>query len=133
MEANNNHKLPSKKLQTWPVTKDFAKRIYEVTEQFPSTEQYELTAQIERASVSVMSNIAEGSARTSKRDQAHFSQLAPGSLMEAACQLQFAQKMGFISVEDYKGLKEYITKLSKKLTTVEFHYCKNRKHRAVCT
>jgi four helix bundle protein len=85
LKTNNDHLLPFEKLQTWHVAKDFAKRIYIAAKLFPSSERHGLTSQLQRAAVSVMSNIAEGSARTSRKDQAHFSQLAYSSLMEAAC------------------------------------------------
>jgi len=112
LTTNNEHIFPFEKLQTWHIAKDIAKRIYLVAKQFPSTEQYGLTSQIQRASVSVMSNIAEGSARISRKDQAHFSQLAYSSLMEVACQLQLAQEMGYIGAEDYRELRKQITSLS---------------------
>jgi four helix bundle protein len=118
LKTNNDHELPFEKLQTWHVAKDFAKRIYIVAKQFPSSEQYGLTSQIQRASVSVMSNIAEGTARISRKDQAHFSQLAYSSLMEAACQLQLAHEIGFVSVEDYSELREYVTELSIKINAL---------------
>jgi four helix bundle protein len=65
-----------------------------------------------------MSNIVEGSVRTSKRDQVHLLQLAYSSVIEAACQLQLAQEMGCISVEDHKGLREYNTTLSIKINAL---------------
>ena len=112
LTTNNEHIFPFEKLETWHIAKDITKRIYLVAKQFPLTEQYGLTSQIQKASVSVMSNIAEGSARISRKDQAHFSQLAYSSLMEVACQLQLAQEMGYISAEDYKKLRKHITSLS---------------------
>jgi four helix bundle protein len=100
------------------MAKDFAKRIYIVSKQFPSVEQYGLTSQIKRAAISVMSNIAEGSARISRKVQAHFSQLAYSSLMEVACQLQLAQEMEFVSAEDHRELRKNITELSIKINAL---------------
>ncbi len=65
-----------------------------------------------------MSNIAEGSARISRKDQAHFSQLAYSSLMEVACQLQLAQEMEFVGAEDYRELRKNITELSIKINAL---------------
>ncbi len=59
--------------------------VYALTKDFPRTEVYGLVSQLNRASVSVACNLAEGSARTSAKDQAHFSQVAYSSLMETAC------------------------------------------------
>lgn len=81
------------------MSKDFEREIYFITKQFPVAEQFGLSSQIKRAAVSVMSNIAEGSARISRKDQAHFSQLAYSSLMEAASQLHLSQEMGFVRTD----------------------------------
>lgn len=118
MKKIDEYTLPFEKLQTWHVAKDFAKRVYEVTKQFPAIEQYGLTSQIRRAVVSVTSNIAEGSARTSRKDQAHFSQLAYSSLMEVACQLQLSHEMGFLESEVYEELRRYVVELSVKLNSL---------------
>ena len=118
MKKIDEYTLPFEKLKTWHVAKDFAKRVYEVTKQFPAIEQYGLTSQIRRAAVSVMSNIAEGSARTSRKDEAHFSQLAYSSLMEVACQLQLSHEMGFLESEVYEELRRYVVELSVKLNAL---------------
>jgi four helix bundle protein len=117
----DEYTLPFEKLKTWHVVKDFAKRVYEVTKQFPAIEQYGLTSQIRRAAVSVMSNIAEGSARTSRKDQAHFSQLTYSSLMEVACQLQLSHEMGFLESEVYEELRRYVVELSNVSTFHQFN------------
>jgi len=61
---------------------------------------------LRRAAISYPSNIAEGSSRISQKDQGHFSQLAYGSLMEVACQLNIAKELGFIKKEEYKKFTE---------------------------
>lgn len=78
------------KLEVWVESKDFAKRIYLVTSKFPDTEKFGLTSQLRRASVSISSNIAEGSARKSYKDKAHFSTIAFGSAVEVLNQLIIA-------------------------------------------
>jgi four helix bundle protein len=75
--------------------------IYKTTKGFPDVEKFGLTNQINRAAVSVASNLAEGSSRTSMKDQAYFSQLAFSSLMELACQISIAQELNFIDGERY--------------------------------
>jgi four helix bundle protein len=123
---NTDYAFPFEKLQTWHAAKDFAKRIYMVAKQFPLVEQYGLASQIKRAAISVMSNIAEGSARISRKDQAHFSQLAYSSLMEVACQLQLAQEMDFVRAEDYGELRKNITELSMKINALRRSQLKAR-------
>jgi four helix bundle protein len=112
LKGQDGHKFPFEKLQVWQSAKEFVKRVYCVTNGFPATERFGLAGQIQRAAVSVMSNIAEGSARKSRKDQAHFSQLAYSSLMEAACQLQLAQELGFCNGEEYEELRKAIQSIS---------------------
>lgn len=100
------------KLRTWQLAKMLAKRVYEVTGSFPSTERFGLVDQQRRAAVSVMSNLAEGSGRTNGRDQAHFSQMAYGSLMETDAQLQLSVDLGFLPEAAYKELRKGIQELS---------------------
>ena len=70
------------KLEVWIESKEFTKQIYAITSKFPDTEKFGLISQIRRASISIASNIAEGSARKSFKDKAHFSTIAFGSAVE---------------------------------------------------
>lgn len=63
---------------------------------FPKTELYALTLQLQRASISICTNIAEGSGRNSDRDFAHFLEQAYGSLMEVASILYLAFDLHYI-------------------------------------
>ena len=77
-----SHSFAFEKLTAWQEARSFTKEIYLCTKDFPDSEKFGLVNQMRRASVSVCSNIAEGTSRTSVKDQAHFYQLAYGSLME---------------------------------------------------
>lgn len=70
------------KLEVWQMARKLAVRIYKQTQSFPNEEKYGLTSQIRRSALSIGSNIAEGSTRASAKDQAHFTTVAYGSLME---------------------------------------------------
>lgn len=94
------------KLEVWQKSKNFAKDIYSIIERFPKTENYGLKSQLTRAAVSVASNIAEGSSRTSGKDQAHFSQLAYSSLMEVINQLIIANEINYIDKDQLENLKK---------------------------
>jgi len=118
MRVTLEHKLPFEKLQVWYLAKDFAKQVYAVTKGFPNEERFGLVSQINRAAVSVMSNVAEGSSRASRKDQAHFSQLAYSSLMEVACQLQLAQELGLYDEEAYGTLRAQLLELSAKINAL---------------
>lgn len=82
--------------------------VYKVVRTFPSEEKYALGDQLRRASVSITSNIAEGSGRQSFKDQAHFVELSYGSLMEVMSQLDIAMDLGFIDGDNYKRLETII-------------------------
>jgi four helix bundle protein len=104
------------KLQVWQMAKDLVLDIYKLTETFSIQEKYGLISQINRAAISVASNIAEGSGRISRKDQAHFSQLAYGSLMELACQLEISRDLGFINEHEWQSVSGKIEAIAVKLS-----------------
>lgn len=83
------------RLEVWRKAVSFAGRVYRLTATFPREEQFGLTMQIRRASVSVGSNIAEGYSRSSGREQSRFYEIAYGSLSELATQLHIAVELGY--------------------------------------
>ena len=74
--------------------------VYQLTKKFPSSEMHGLTNQIQRAAVSIPSNIAEGMGRFSIKDRIRFIDISNGSLMEVMCQLEIAHRLGYISAEE---------------------------------
>ena len=119
------HKYPFEKLEVWHLAKDFVKQIYGITKLFPSDERFGLVSQINRAAVSVASTIAEGTARVSRKDQGHFSQIAYGSLMEVACQLVIAEELGYINGSENSELRKQIEKISNKLNALRNYQLNN--------
>lgn len=85
------------KLEVWQQARLLNKKIYELSRAFPTNEAYALTSQIRRASISVSSNIAEGSGRNSDADFAHFLEIAYASLMEVISQLYLALDQDYIT------------------------------------
>ena len=73
--------------------------VYRDTEGFPHKEMFGLTAQIRRAAVSIPSNLAEGSARNSRKELVQFTGISCGSLAELQTQLQIAVRLGYLSAE----------------------------------
>lgn len=67
-----------RELNIWKISKDFCKQIYAVTKLFPKSELYGLSSQLNRAVVSVPSNIAEGCGRNTNKDFARFITIAIG-------------------------------------------------------
>ena len=109
---------PFEKLDVWNRSREFVKMIYLVTDGFPAGERYGLTQQMRRAVISVASNIAEGSARKSLKDQSRFSVMAYGSLMEILNQLIIAKDLGYIEEAGYITSRKMIEELSNKLNSL---------------
>lgn len=116
MKSLKTHRFSFEKLEVWQDSINFAKQIYQVTDKFPKTEIYGLTSQIRRAVVSVSSNLAEGSTRKSLKDQARFTEIAFGSLLETLNQLMLANKLGYISEDDLNSIRDEIEKISNRKT-----------------
>lgn len=89
-------------LQVWQKSVDFAVLVYRWVGRFPKHEQYGLASQIQRAAVSIPSNIAEGKERQSDRDFARFITMAMGSLAELETQLLIAQRLGYLDESDWQ-------------------------------
>lgn len=85
------------KFEVWHKAVDFASQVYSATAGFPADERFGLTSQMRRASVSVSSNIAEGSSRSSDADFARFLEIGYGSLMETVSQAVIAKKQLFLA------------------------------------
>jgi four helix bundle protein len=85
------------KLLAWQKVRLVIKRIYVAVNDFPEYEKYGLASQMRRSSISIASNLAEGSGRSSKKDQAHFYTIAYSSLLELVNQLILSYDMGYIN------------------------------------
>nr|WP_315140487.1 four helix bundle protein [uncultured Flavobacterium sp.] len=103
------------KLDVWKEAKEFTKSIYILTSTYPDSEKFGLISQLRRASVSICSNIAEGSARNSFKDKAHFTTMAFGSAIEVLNQLILSFELNFILEEDYLNLRKDIESVTNKL------------------
>jgi four helix bundle protein len=106
------------KLAVWTEIRVLIKDVYSISGNFPESEKFGLTNQMRRASISVGSNLAEGSSRTSAKDQAHFYQISYSSLMELLSQLIGSLDLEFISTENYKNTRLLIQKISMKLNSL---------------
>ncbi len=92
------------KLDVWHKAIEFADTVYSVTKGFPNDERFGLTNQMRRAAVSISSNIAEGTSRSSRGDYARFVEIATGSLFEVVSQSVISNRQGFLSEADYARL-----------------------------
>ncbi|MDO5980868.1 four helix bundle protein [Flavivirga spongiicola] len=102
-----------KDLEIWKRSRSFCSEIYSITSKFPESEKFGLTNQLRRASVSIPSNIAEGSSRQSNKDFARFLQITLGSAYEIETQLLIASDLGFINNEELKELSKNLESIIK--------------------
>ena len=86
-----------KELIVWQKSIQLVIDIYKLTEVFPKDECYGLVSQMQRAAVSIPSNIAEGNERNSNKEFAHFLYIAKGSLAELETQIIISEKLKFIN------------------------------------
>ena len=96
------------KIDAWKLADDCAVEVYGITKCFPRDEMYGLTSQLRRAASSVPANIAEGSARDTKRDYLHFLYIARGSLTEVQYFLHLANRLEYLPGLDHTRLAERI-------------------------
>ena len=85
----------------WQKSIVLVKSIYKITKKFPQSEQFGLTSQICRASVSIPSNIAEGFGRGSNKEFHRFLNISKGSLFELQTQLFIAKELEYIANEQF--------------------------------
>lgn len=93
-------------LTAFTKAREIVCKVYDLTRSFPAEEKFGLCSQLQRAVISVPSNIAEGSGRCSLKEKIHFIEIAYGSLMEAYCQLVLAVDLNYIEEKDLSELRD---------------------------
>jgi four helix bundle protein len=106
------------RLDVWQRARELASEVYKLASTFPEQERYGMCSQMQRAAVSVASNIAEGSGRSSRKDQGHFTQLAYGSLMELMCQLTIAGDLQYVPSPQLKELRSCVERIARMLSAL---------------
>lgn len=104
-----------RKLKVYHQSKRLVTNIYSLTKSFPLQEQYGLSNQIQRAAISIPSNIAEGMGRFSLKERIHFLEIAHGSLMEVMCQLEIAEHLNYITSENLIEQEDLVDEIAKML------------------
>ena len=112
-----------RELEVWQLAMQLACAVYEPTAAFPREERYGLTAQLQRAAVSIPSNIAEGNARSSLKDYARFVSMALGSTAEVQTQLFLSRDLGLAAEADGAAALELCDRVGQMLA---------RLHQALC-
>ena len=102
-----------RKLKVYQESMTLLSEVYQLTKKFPVQELHSLTNQIQRAAVSIPSNIAEGMGRFSIKERIRFIEISNGSLMEVMCQLEIAHKLGYISSSEFNSEQGRIAEIAK--------------------
>ena len=98
-----------KKIKAWQLSSDLAVKIYEITKLYPKDELYGLTSQMRRAAASISANIAEGSARASKKEYLQFLYVAKGSARELESFIILSGRIGLLSDSDLESSSKLCT------------------------
>lgn len=120
------HKFSFEKLDVWIESKELTKTIYNLTICFPDCEKFGLVSQLRRASVSICSNIAEGTSRISDKDKAHFISMSYSSTMEVLNQLILSFELDYIDETNYINCRNQINSISNKLNALRNYILKNK-------
>lgn len=105
-----------KELEIWKRSRLFCTEIYSITALFPESEKFGLTNQLRRASVSIPSNIAEGTSRKSNKDFSRFLEITLGSAYEIETQLLIASDLKFISNSELNNLINELDEIIKMIS-----------------
>jgi len=103
-------------IECWKRARELTRRIYEITGRSAFARDFGLKDQIRRASVSVMSNIAEGYDRSGTAEFVHFLATAKGSAAEVRCQLYVAADQGYIQEDHFNELNAMASEISRMLS-----------------
>lgn len=104
-----------KELRIWQEAMEVAQAVYQVTGTFPANEKFGLTSQINRAVISIPSNIAEGAGRSTNKEFSYFISVALGSAYELETQLLLASKVGLIELNKIDKILTALERLQKML------------------
>ncbi len=117
-KSTGSYRFYFEKLEVWQLSIQLSKAVYTLTRKFPDEEKFGLCSQLQRASVSISSNLAEGSTRSTKKDQVRFTSIAFSSLMEVASQLYLSKELAYLSASSYDELRLQIEQLAKKMNNL---------------
>ncbi len=103
-------------LDIWKLAIQLSAKIYQLTDDFPKNEEFGLKSQLRRSAISVASNIAEGSSRSSDKDFNRFLEISIGSLFELQTQIVIANIQNYIDNENYSKIDNEIITLQKMIS-----------------
>jgi len=110
---------PVSELFVWKDALDISISVYRITELFPVSEKFGLVSQMRRASVSVLSNIAEGYGRHSRSDFSRFLSISVGSLYELQAQFTLANALSFLDDDTYQAINKAMGILQRRILALK--------------
>ncbi len=119
------HTYSFEKLETWQKARSFRKEIYILTKKFPNEEIFGLTSQIKRSASSIADCLAEGSARVTPKDKAHFITMSYSSAIETVNHIIGAFDLEFITAEEYEYFRLKLDEIANKLNALKNSILKN--------
>ena len=105
-------------IEAWQLGRELTRRVYEVTHRGDFARDFGLRDQIQRAAVSITSNIAEGFERQSRKEFVRFLLIAKGSAGEVRSQLYAALDLGYLGQDAFDSLYDLATRVSRKLAAL---------------
>ena len=118
---------PHRKLIVWQKAMDFYVEIYTITKSYPKEELFGLVSQMRRVALSIPSNIAEGAARNTTKENLQFLGHASGSLSELDTQIEASQRVGLLSAEQARLLLTQCEEISAMLIGLQNSLRRNLK------
>ena len=116
------HEYSFEKLEVWKESIKMNVGIYKTTKTCPDNEKFGLISQMRHCSVSISSNIAEGTARLTNKDKAHFMTLTYSSSLELINEVIITKELEFISEENYKIMRFEIESITNKINALRNHF-----------
>lgn len=120
------HIYSFEKLETWQKARIFRKEIYLLTKKFPKEELFGLVSQIKRSASSIGDCLAEGSARITSKDKAHFVTMSYASAIETVNHLIGAFDLDLITEEEYRYFRVKLDEIANKLNALRNSILKNK-------
>ena len=113
------------KLLVWQKSKALTVNIYKLTSTFPKEELFGISNQMRRSSVSIVSNVAEGSGRQNAKEKARYTEIAYSSALELLSQLIISLDLEYIDQESYLGIRTQIEEITFMLDALRKSQIKN--------
>ncbi len=105
-------------MPVWQIAMEVAVRIFEFTQTLPRKEDFALTSQIRRSSLSISANIAEAFGRYHRANKLNFYYNARGSLCETLSHIHYAQQVGYMSVEQRNSLDSKLNEVWRQMNQI---------------